>query len=117
MEKIKISVLVDYIEVNGIYNNEIYYHDSSWTDLGLAICKNCGTLFAYSFLKHRTKDLTEDLTDGKHCPNCKENLIETIEKYPDTFIMNNGNIGHFKWKFPLYTTDKEERWIEVWKLI
>lgn len=116
MIKTKIKCTVDYIEVNGIFNNEIYnYSGGGWISKAMATCLNCGELFIYNEQELYFKKLSlKQSISGQNCPNCGIPLDISIERYPDSFRTKNGNIGH-----KIYTrlpADKDFVTIEIWDL-
>jgi hypothetical protein len=116
MIKTKIKCTVDYADLNGIFNNEIYnYTGGGWDSRTLATCLNCGELFIYDEQELHFKKLTlRQRIAGQNCPKCMSLLDKTIEKYPDSFRTKNGKIGH-----KIYTSlpaDNDSVTIEIWDL-
>lgn len=96
MIKTQIKCRLDFVEVNGVYNNEIYYYAGGiWDSRTMATCINCGELFIYNEQELSLKRMTlKQRAVGNNCPKCKADLDKSIEKYPDSFKTKTGAIGH-----------------------
>jgi hypothetical protein len=115
MIKTKIECILDFVEVNGIYNNELYYYTGGqWDSRRMATCINCGELFIYNEQELYFKKMTlKQRAAGHNCPKCKTNLDKSIENYPDSFKTKNGTIGH---SIPNSIPADKLATIEVWEL-
>ena len=116
MEKTKVRVAIDYVEVNGVFNNEIYIMTGGeWTNLCMVTCINCGDLFVFNMQNPKYAEFSiKKVVDGVKCPNCNIQLNESIEKYPQTFRTTNGILAHAD-STNVYDELKTEM-IDVWKI-
>ena len=116
MIRTKIKCIRNFVDADGLYNNEIYYYTGgAWDSRTMATCISCGELFIYNGQELDVKKLTlQQRTAGCSCPKCKTDLGKSIEKYPDSFRTKNGTIG--RKKVPNSIPVDEFKTIEVWEL-
>ena len=116
MEKIKVRVVIDYIEVNGVFNNEIYIMTGGeWTNLHMVTCINCGELFVFDMHNPRYAEFSiKKLAEGVKCPNCNIELSISIEFYPQTFKTSNGTLAHAD--SVSVSNELKSAVIDVWKI-
>jgi DNA-directed RNA polymerase subunit RPC12/RpoP len=111
MKRKTILVAIDYVVINGIYNNEVYYYLSGgWGDPGsLYVCIDCGELF---FITFGNKGIKDDVL----CPNCKSRLKETLKGYPETNRTRDGKLVHLEKPLHINADRNNCKYIDVWEI-
>jgi len=80
-----------------IYNYPVYslFHEG-WSNFSLVTCSNCGELFVIDWENPKTKGLTiRDIAASNNCPSCNSPLRDTLQDYPQTIKLPNGQFGSF----------------------
>jgi len=80
-----------------IYNYPVYslFHEG-WSNFSLVTCSNCGELFVIDWENPKTKGLTmRDIAASNNCPSCNSPLRDTLQDYPQTIKLPNGQSGSF----------------------
>ncbi|HLP20899.1 MAG TPA: hypothetical protein VK174_11390 [Chitinophagales bacterium] len=117
MKKRKMRVYSTFVEAHGKYNNEIFCPVQDGYKLLLAICTNCGELFVIDMENPLTCNLTvRDIAKHSLCPQCNSPLFATLERYPETFVTKDNQVGHYVTQSYI-PTDDETKIIEAWEIL
>jgi len=80
-----------------IYNYPVYalFHEG-WSNFSLVTCSSCGELFVIDWENPKTKGLTiRAIAASNNCPSCNSPLRDTLQDYPQTIKLPNGQSGSF----------------------
>jgi hypothetical protein len=83
-----------------IYNYPVYYLTyGGWSNRSLSTCINCGELFVIDWENPETSGLNiKQIAASNKCPTCGLPLENTIQDYPKTIKLSNGQLGSFSSK-------------------
>ncbi len=117
MKTRKIRCYYSYAKAGNKFNNKVYYTiEEGWSKISLCTCLRCGELFAIDFENPNSVNLTiKDFGIGNFCPKCGSDLESTLEKYPEKFVTQSGEIGSYA-PNRFIPPDSESEIIEIWEL-
>jgi hypothetical protein len=85
MKRRKIRCYVEDVFVENEKNKIYFYMQDGW-NLSLAICSQCGEIFAINFENPKTHNLCiSDIGNGLICPNCSYGLGDTLKNIRNFF--------------------------------
>src|SRR6185369_11776563 len=80
-----------------VYNHLVYFLPyEGWSNFSLTTCINCGELFVIDWENPATQGLSiKQIASSNICPTCGCILSNTIQEYPKTIKLSNGQLGSF----------------------
>ena len=94
--KIRCYIALAHVAPN-IYNYPVYlFSYEGWSNFSIVTCSNCGELFIIDWENPKTKGLTiREIGESGNCPTCNSLLRDTLQDYPKTIKLPNGQSGSF----------------------
>lgn len=116
MKRRKLRCYRAFTDVDGTYNNEVFYAAPEGYRLELATCTSCGEVF---IVDRENPDVgqrpTSEVDPHIVCPRCGVDLKKSLSPYPETFVGRDGRLGSF---IPpsVIPPDKESVVMDLWAL-
>jgi hypothetical protein len=106
-----------FASTHGKFNIEVVY---TLSDFGycnkLFTCMECGEIFVIDFENPKFAGKTaQDIAGETVCPKCGIPLRDTIRPYPENFLTEDGQEGHFKPE-RIIPPDSESLVKEFWEI-
>ena len=101
-----------------IYKYPVYVlFYEGWSNFSFVTCTNCAELFVIDWANPKTGGLIiKDIAKSDKCPTCSSFLKDTLQNYPKTIKLPNGELGSFTTE-NFIPSDSETLIIEFFEIV